>query len=395
MAVNKVELKAELPKTQWAVTNLIPLGHTANLFAPGGGNKTRLVSNLAVQMTRPQNEGSFLGYHVRHGKVLILDADDPSTHGYQLWLNRFFATYENADRSLIDLRAVEGGLTPDDVQHLKGELSKAPPLLIVIDTFASAFLGMDILKAHHVQAALVGLADLAKALNCAVLVLDHVGKLQPGQTVASKGPYGAGKTFSPRAIFALSRVPPKEVEGRDVFRLDCTKMSYAKEPAPIGFEVLLEDRDTRARVKVVDLPNQVSLKDKAKAVILDKLQAAKGEPVARQLLLNAIVRKVNVTERYAVDALTELLEQRKDIDVHELGGKGKPKAFSIPCELSESSSNPMAKLKARLEAGLWPVNNAHGLLAKIREAELGSSEALEAVEHYLSDQKVRAALAGN
>ncbi|MGL4608127.1 MAG: AAA family ATPase [Trueperaceae bacterium] len=344
MAVNKVQLLTTLPTTQWLVTNLLPLGHTANLFAPGGGNKTRLVSNLAVQVTRPQNEGSFLGYQVKHGKVLILDADDPTTHGYQLWLNRYFATYEDAERSLIDLRAIEGGLTPDDVRSLKTELSKAPPKLIIIDTFASAFMGMDILKAHHVQAALVGLADLAKALNCAVLVLDHVGKLQPGQTVASKGPYGAGKTFSPRAIFALSRVPPKDVDGRDVFRLDCTKMSYAAEPAPLAFEVELSPDEKQARVKVVDLPNQHSMKDKAKAVMLEQLKAAKGESVARQILLNAVVQKVNVTERYATDALKELLEQRHDIVVTELLGKGKPKAYSLPLgdspnEYKNSSSN--------------------------------------------------------
>lgn len=329
MAVTKVELLTTLPKTQWLVTNLIPLGHTSNLFAPGGGNKTRLICNLAVQMTRPRNEGSFLGYQVRHGKVLILDADDPTTHGYQLWLNRFFATYADANRSLIDLRAVEGGLTPDDVQRLKSDLAKAPPSLIVIDTFASAFMGMDILKAHHVQVALVGLAELAKTLNCAVLVLDHVGKLQPGQTVASKGPYGAGKTFSPRAIFALSRVPPKEVEGRDVFRLDCTKMSYAAEPAPLGFEVELSPDEKQARVKIVDLPNQSSLKDKAKTVMLEELKAAKGESVARQILLNAVVQKTNVTERYAVDALKELLEEKPNIVVTELPGKGKPKGYSI------------------------------------------------------------------
>jgi hypothetical protein len=344
MAVNKVELLTTLPKTQWSVTNFIPRGHTTNLFAPGGMSKTRLICYLAVQATRPQNAGSFLGYQVMRGRVLILDADDPTTHGYQLWLNRFFAAYPDADRSMIDLRAIEGGLTPKDVEELKNELKTQPPTYIIVDTFASAFLGMDTLKGHMVQLALVGLAELAKALNCAVIVLDHVGKLQKGQTVAEKGAYGAGKSFSPRAMFALSRVNPKDVEGRDVFRLDCTKMSYAAEPAPIGFEVELSSDERQAKVKVVDLPSQYSLKDKARGVMLEELKAAKGEAVARQLLLNAVVQKVDVTERYAADALKDLLEQRQDIQTHELGGKGKPKAYSLPfddspCRLPSSSSN--------------------------------------------------------
>lgn len=344
MAVNPVKLLTTLPKTHWGVTNLIPRGHTTNLFAPGGMSKTRLICWLIVQACRPQNAGTFLGYQVRRGRVLILDADDPTTHGYQLWLNRFFAMFPDADRSLVDLRAVEGGLSPKDVEALQKELKDNPPMFIIIDTFASAFLGMDTLKGHLVQLVLVGLAALAKALNACVIVLDHVGKLQKGQTVAEKGAYGSGKSFSPRAMFALSRVNPKDVDGRDVFRLDCTKMSYAAEPSPIGFEVLLEENDTKARVKVVDLPNQFSLKDKAKSVLLEELKAAKGEAVARQVLLNAVVQKVNVTERYAADALKELHEQRKDIKVHELGGKGKPKAYSIPVDdpstdLPSSSSN--------------------------------------------------------
>ncbi|MGL4609252.1 MAG: AAA family ATPase [Trueperaceae bacterium] len=368
MAVNKVTV---LPKTQWGVTNLIPRGHTTNIFAPGGMSKTRLICWLAVQATRPQNEGTFLGYQVRHGKVLILDADDPTTHGYQLWLNRFFAAYPDADRSLIDLRAIEGGLTPRDVEAIKDELKRNPPTFIIIDTFASAFLGMDTLKGHLVQLALVGLADLAKALNACVVVLDHTGKLQKGQTVAEKGAYGSGKSFSPRAMFALSRVNPKDVEGRDVFRLDCTKMSYAKEPSPLGFEVLLEERDMRARVKVVSLPNQYSQKDKAKTVILEQLEAAKGEPVARQVILNAVVQKVNVIERYAVDVLKELLEQRHEIETHELGGKGKPKAYSTPLKgyqetsLNEENTDRDSILfdeHASSSNGVCSSNNGEGLL---------------------------------
>jgi RecA-family ATPase len=369
MAVNKVELLTTPPNTQWLVKNCIPLGHTSNLFAPGGGNKTRLVSNLAVQVTRPQNVGTFLGYQVRQGKVLILDADDPTTHGYQLWLNRFLTAYPDADRSNIDLRSINGGLTPDDVKGLIEELKGQGYVLIVVDTFVSAFLGMDTLKAHHVQAALVGLAELAKALTCAVLVLDHVGKLQPGQTVASKGPYGAAKTFSPRAIFALSRVPPKEVEGRDVFRLDCTKMSYAAEPSPIGFEVELSADEKQARVKVVDLPNQHSHKDKAKTVILEELRAAKGEPVTRQVLLNAIVQKVNVSERYAVEALKELLEQRQDIETYELGGKGKPKAYSIPSDdpLREVAGSSLNDENADRARDLFDEHPSSSLVNELRQ----------------------------
>ncbi|MDQ3399284.1 MAG: AAA family ATPase, partial [Deinococcota bacterium] len=305
------------------------------VYAAAGIGKTRLVSHLAAQVTRP--EGLFLGHWVRQSRVLILDADDPGGFGYQLWLNRFLASHYDTDRTLIDLRNITGGLTPEDIETLKADLKDDPPRLIVLDTFASAFIGLDIIRAHHVQAALTGLTTLAKDLHCCVLCLDHVGKLRPGETVVSKGPYGAAKTFSPRAVYALSRVPPKEVEGRDVLRMDCTKLSYAPELPPIGFEITLEQNDDIARTRLVDLPHETLLDD-AKAAILTALKTAQGEPMPRKALLSAAVSAVNVTERYAAKALKELErdlgKQLRDID---LGGRGNPKGYVLG-DMSSSNS---------------------------------------------------------
>ena len=325
--MSKLELPTTPPKASWLVDGMFPLGHTSVLYAPAGVGKTRIVSHLAAQVTRP--EGLFMARQVRRGKVVILDADDPTGYGYAVWLNRFFNTFYDADRTLIDLRAITGGLTPDDVKALTDELKNDPPRLVIVDTFASAFVGLDILRAHHVQMALTGLAELAKELSCAVLCLDHVGKLRPGETVASKGPYGAAKTFSPRAVFALSRVPPKEVEGRDVLRLDCTKQSYAPEPAPLGIEITLEQNDTRARVALTDLPGKTLLEN-AKAAIIDALRSAKGEPMPRKALLSAAVAEANCTERYAEKALKDLEHTLgSDLTVTELGGRGSPKGYAL------------------------------------------------------------------
>jgi hypothetical protein len=339
MAVNKLELPTVPPKASWAVTNIIPVGHTSMLYAPAGVGKTRIVSYLVAQMTRPYPNGLFLGHEVRGGRVVILDADDPTGYGYAVWLNRFLAAHADTRRELIDLRSITGGLTPDDVTKLQDELKDAPPRLIVIDTFASAFVGLDILRAHHVQLALVRLAQLAKDLSCAVLILDHVGKLQPGQTVASKGPYGAAKTFSPRAVFALSRVPPKEVEGRDILKLECTKMSYAPEPPPKGVELTLEENDTVARARLADLPGKTLLENAYNA-IKDELIAAEGEPITRKTLLSAAVEKANITERYAEKALDKLLADLADrVEVLTLPAKGSPKAYRYVLSSSNDHSS--------------------------------------------------------
>lgn len=338
MPVNKLELPTVLPKASWAVTGIFPRGHTSMLYAPAGVGKTRIVSYLAAQMTRPYPNGVFLGNEVHGGRVVILDADDPTGYGYALWLNRFLAAHHDTRRELIDLRSIVGGLTPEDVEALKAELKDDPPRLIVVDTFASAFVGLDILRAHHVQLALTGLAGMAKELDCAVLILDHVGKLQPGQTVASKGPYGAAKTFSPRAVFALSRVPPKECEGRDLLKLECTKMSYAPEPPPKGVEITLEQNDAAAYMKLADLPGKTLLED-AVGALKQALTAAEGEPVPRKLLLKAAVEEANCTERYAEKALDKLAAELGDrLEVLVLPGRGTPKAYRYV--LSSSNDIP-------------------------------------------------------
>lgn len=426
MAMSKIELLEYPPKANWLVGGMFPLGHLSLVYAAGGIGKTRLISHLAVEVTRPQGEGLFLGHIVKHGKVLILDADDPTGFGYQTWLNRFLGWRYDAKRELIELRAITGGLTPNDVQALHDELLIEPRDVVIIDTFASAFIGLDVLKGHHVQQVLTELADLAKTLNCAVVMLDHVGKLQPGQTVVSKGPYGAAKTFSPRAIFALSRVPPKEMEGRDVLRLDCTKMSYAAEPAPIGLEIILEQNDTVARVKLADLPH-AGLSEKAREAIIKALESAKGEAMPRQALLSAAVNAANITQRYAEKVLKELLESHPDIEELTLPGRGNPKAYRM-CYINSSSNSKNADrdrvlfdeqpsssnqvsslkeskgllhelpieqtllLKSKVEKGEWDIPNVQQLLRFIDLALSGNQDAIEAICAYLENESVQAGL---
>ena len=325
MGVKSIELATVPPQASWAVNKMIPKSHLSTFYAPGGVGKTRLISHLAAQITRP--EGLFLGHPTAHGRVVILDADDPTGFGYLVWLNRFLNGYSDCDRSLLDLRAIQGGLTPVDLTDLQLELQDKPPVVLIVDTFASAFLGVDTIKGKDVQQVLTLLASLAADLGCAVITLDHVGKLKMGETVASRGPYGSAKTFAPRAIFALSRVPPNEVQGLDVIRLDCTKMSYAPELPPIGAEIILSNNDQSATVKQYRLPHATQ-REAAQDAILQGLKQANGETVKRQALLELAVEKANITTRYAEKVLADLVRDEHRISCSSLGGRGNAKGFS-------------------------------------------------------------------
>src|SRR5690625_1828258 len=186
---------------EWAVENLIPRRHLSTIYGPAGVGKTSFISALAVQLTRPHG-GQFLGEAVTPGRVVIIDADDQTGYGYQAWLNRFAAGVPDADLSRVDVKGLHKSLNPKTLDALETNLRADPPALMVVDTFASAFHDVDVLKGHRVQDQLLRLAAMANNLNCAVVTLDHVAKLQRGETVAGRGPYGAAKTFTPRAIFA-------------------------------------------------------------------------------------------------------------------------------------------------------------------------------------------------
>jgi len=328
MAVKRLSLPQEPPVVEWFVDELIPAGYVSVLFAKQGEGKTRLVAFLAVQALRPQ--GSFAKRPVRRGRVLILDADDPGGLGYALWLHRFLRAYEDADKGLLDLRAVEGGLTPEDVRALEEELKQDPPALIVLDAFASAFLGVDVLKPQLVHAPLRALTSLAQATGAALLLVDHVGKLAPGQTVAEKGPLGStAKLFSPRAAFALDRLPPKEVEGRDVVKLTCVKQSYAPLPPPIGLELVWLSDGEGAYFKPYPLPEAATLEERAEKVILELLAEVGEEGLPRKELLGEVVQRANVSERTAKRALSGLRE-RGLVEEAELPGRGAPKVLRLP-----------------------------------------------------------------
>ncbi|RTI00371.1 hypothetical protein CSW29_05995 [Thermus scotoductus] len=326
MGVRRLSLPQEPPVVEWFVEELIPAGYVSVLFAKQGEGKTRLVAFLAVQALRPQ--GVFGKRPVRRGRVLILDADDPGGLGYALWLHRFLRAYEDADTALLDLRAVEGGLTPDDVQALEAELHQDPPALIVLDAFSSAFLGVDVIKPQQVHAPIRALTSLAQATGAALLLVDHVGKLAPGQSVAEKGPLGStAKLFSPRAAFALDRLPPREVEGRDVVKLTCVKQSYAPLPPPIGLELVWLSDGEGAYFKPYPLPEAATLEERAEKVILELLAQAGEEGIPRKALLEEAVKRGNLSKRTAIRALSEL---RGLVEEVELPGRGAPKVLRLP-----------------------------------------------------------------
>lgn len=351
MAVKRLALPQEPPVVEWFVDELIPSGYVSVLFAKQGEGKTRLVAFLAVQALRPQ--GLFGKRPVKRGKVLILDADDPGGLGYALWLCRFLRAYEDADTALLDLRAVEGGLTPEDVRALEEELRQDPPGPHRAGRLLFCLLG--------------GGCDQAPAgarpHPCPDLPgPGHGGGPPPAGSRreacprADRGRKGAigstAKLFSPRAAFALDRIPPKEVEGRDVVKLTCVKQSYAPLPPPIGLELVWLADGEGAYFRPYPLPEAVTLEERAEKAILELLAEAGEEGLPRKALLEEVVQRGNVSERTAKRALSGLRE-RGLVEEVALPGRGAPKVLRLP---RPNLSMPLAQNRENAvqdEEGFW------------------------------------------
>lgn len=345
MAVHPVDLPAAPPQISWLVEELIPAGCPSMLFGPQGHGKTQIAAFLAVQVVRPPAAlATFAGRPVCSGWVAILDADDPDSLGYRIWLTKFLNSYPDACRDALLLYTVSGGLRRQDLADLEKRWAEDPPALVILDVFSSAFLEVDVLRSHQVHAQVRMLADFAKATGAAVLLLDHVGKLAPGQTVADKGPLGtSAKMFAPRAVFALDRLPPGDCEGKIVHRLTCVKESYAVPPPPIGLELVFPTPDS-ADLRLYPLPSVITLEAKAELAILDVLRNTPAGVLRQDLLKRAAVL-ANVSTATARRALDGLLK-RQTVRATPTDGRGSPALITlalppvVPPEFAASGDGP-------------------------------------------------------
>ncbi|WP_093008422.1 AAA family ATPase [Thermus arciformis] len=326
MGVRRLTLPSEPPRVGWGVEGLFPRGHASLLWASQGQGKV-LMGFLAVQAARPEGKGSLAERPVRHGRTLLLDAEDPKGWGYILWVNRFLNAHPDADRGLVDLRAVERGLTPEDVAALEAELKGNPPAFLVLDGVSNALLGVDAGSPRRAAATLRAPAALAQDLDLTLLLLEE--KDRPSSGAFSRGLLGeALRAASPAALFSLERVPPREAEGREVVRLVALTQRYAPLPSPLGLELVEGHGGEGWSLEPYPLLEGKTLVARAEAAILRALREAGEEGLPRKVLLEDVMAQASVSERTAKTALAHLRTRGKVKEV-ALGGRGNPKAYRL------------------------------------------------------------------
>ncbi len=330
MGLKRIDLHTPLPEITWAWEDLIPQGFVSVVGALPGEGKTVLLTALAWQTTRP--EGELLGRKVGASGAVYVDFDAATGDGRAVrgWIERHKAAFPDGDMGrlvVLEPAADTYGLGEEELAELEGVVKEARAGLVIVDSFMAAF-PLDVVKAHQVQAVFYHLRRLALSTGAAVVVIDHLPKPMNGEQAGARGLLGSiAKVAQARSVHILTRIPPREVEGRHVLRWDVLKNSFAPVPEPFGVEFVFEP----GLVSVVEaaLPEGSvnPRKDKAQAVVLTLLQG--GAVVPRKDLIEAIIREVNVHRQTAVRYLAEIAEEAGLVAV-TLPGKGNPVAYRLP-----------------------------------------------------------------
>jgi len=165
-----VELLSKSPdKFDWLVAGLLPMATTALLYAEGGTGKTLLANSIIQAVTCGQN---WNGFPTRHGKVLLMQTDEPS-----------IVTAQNLKIAGFPASLPPGQLFINSnwqftqMQQLRDALESHRPVLVVIDSLTSSNRTATV-EEKDVEYArcLYDLRDIAMELGVAILVLHHENK---------------------------------------------------------------------------------------------------------------------------------------------------------------------------------------------------------------------------
>ncbi len=348
MPLKQVDLSVELEPLHWYLDGLLLRGYLNLIASLPGHGKTAMLTGLAWQASRP-NGGEFLGERVSPGVTIFVDYDAPGDgRSVRFWLDKHQAAYPDGDMSRIIVLEPDPdtyGMQEGEIKQLGETIKRTGASLVIVDSFMAAFPKADPAKLTAVQGPLWYLRRLATETNSAVVLIDHLPKPMTGEVAGARGVMGSiAKPAQSRTVHLLTRVPAKEVGGRNVLRWDVHKMSFAALPEPFGVE--LHFTTDAVRIEETELPESYGETKTERAVraMQSALEAKRGLVVDRKELIDAAITEGNVRERAAKNALKELLERLGDtVAAVKLPGKGSPVGFRLKSEEDEGTK-PTARV---------------------------------------------------
>lgn len=208
----------------------IPVGDYTVLMAPGGTGKTYFVCGIAAAVSK----GAELPGDLKPGKagnVLIISAEDRG----ELLKRRLMASGADLDRVyILDCMSSVGLNFTDGYDIFKETIREYSPRLVVVDPWHGfAGEGIDLNRVNAVRPVFQRLANIAKELECGMILVSHVNKRAQGENANNAA---TGSTdFINAARSALYIIFDEENEDRRI--VVHTKTNYAPYGSSICFAI--------------------------------------------------------------------------------------------------------------------------------------------------------------
>lgn len=306
----------EMPEpvdARWTWDQRLPRGQLSFIGGGAGVGKSVLVWALAFSVLTGK---PFLDAETEQGPVIYVDFDsDPSTQSLMLHKVRRGMGIRQAqvgDQLLYRVpESIGQSMSRDMLASLRADVERLQPALVIVDAWTSAFYTVRSNDTEQVAAMMGALRPLAAATADGpgpnILIVDHAPKpVQNGPSILERGLIGSTmKLAGSRSAYLLARVPPRDVEGRDVMALHTLKNNLGRLHEPIGVQRVW-DVDSVTQT-VADLPDEETTAPgirKAEQAILECLDPQ--DFVARKDLLLNIVQRANVQQRTALTALARM-----------------------------------------------------------------------------------------
>ncbi len=307
-----------------------------------------MLTGLLWQLSRP-NGGEWLGMRVKTGSSIYVntDAPDGESRSVRHWLEKHRAAYPDGSvERIYVLEPENSGLSSQDLIDLEQLARDTEARVIVIDSYMGAFPASDSNRLEQTMIPMQSLVKLAAKTGAAVIVTDHLPKRAAGERDGDRGIMGSvAKSAQARAVILLTRIPPKDCEGKTAVRLEVTKQSYAQHLEPFGVVLRVTPDEENALGAVYlepfELPDEATHTGKYRAQqgVIQAMRLSVGEWFSRSALLQIAVRSGNIGERQAAPALHAALGELGDaLEERTLKERGSPKEYRVkPLEVSGDS----------------------------------------------------------
>lgn len=208
----------------------IPVGDYTVLMAPGGTGKTYFVCGIAAAISKGLSLPGDLT-PASAGNVLLISAEDRG----ELLKRRLMASGADLDRVyILDCMSSVGLNFTDGYDTFKETIREYSPRLVVVDPWHGfAGEGIDLNRVNAVRPVFQRLANIAKELQCGMILVSHVNKRAQGENANNAA---TGSTdFINAARSALYIIFDEENEDRRI--VVHTKTNYAPYGRSVCFAI--------------------------------------------------------------------------------------------------------------------------------------------------------------